>query len=324
MTTVKNALPAGRFSRLVLKVNAFLLIALVLAAAFMGLVAYKQGWFVHQSPIHFVTQNALGINRGMPVKLHGFTIGSVSDMQLAEAGGVDVQLSIVSAYLVHIPQGSHARHVRESGVIGASVIDIVPGPGRQPIAEGTLIQFEPARGISEIVDDFRRQAIPAFNEVKQAMTQLGRAGQDVTQILAGLRVEVEQLPATHRALRQMINEASIATSALSVQAGTTLQSVDRVAASMERTIPLLSDKLATSMDSIDAAAGQLRKTGEEAQVTLRNARPLLDHGETAAREAADVLSASKRIWPLSDSFKESSDGMLPIDSFEAQPKGAAR
>jgi phospholipid/cholesterol/gamma-HCH transport system substrate-binding protein len=324
MTSVKTALPPGRFSRLLLKVNAFLLIALLLAGAFMALVAYKQGWFVHQSPIHFVTQNALGINKGMPVKLHGFTIGSVNEMQLAEAGGVDVQLSIISAYLAHIPQGSRARHVREAGVIGASVIDIVPGAGRQPIAEGTLIQFEPARGISEIVDDFRRQAIPAFNEIRQAMGQLGRAGNDITQILAGLRQEVDQLPATHRALRNMINEATLATTELNVQAGAALQSVDRVATSMERTIPLLSERLVTSMDSIDAAAGQLKKTGEEAQVTLKSARPLLDHGETAAREAGDVLSAAKRVWPLSDSFKESSDGMLPIDSFEAQPKGSVR
>ena len=112
------ALPPGRFSRLVLKVNVFLLIALVLAAAFMAMVAYKQGWFVHQSPVHFVTVNALGINKGMPVKLHGFTVGSVSDMQLAP-GGVDVRLLIGSEYLVRIPQDSHAKHAREAGFIGA-------------------------------------------------------------------------------------------------------------------------------------------------------------------------------------------------------------
>ena len=41
--------PPTRFSRLLLKVNVFLLIALLLAAAFMGLVAYKQGWFVPQT-----------------------------------------------------------------------------------------------------------------------------------------------------------------------------------------------------------------------------------------------------------------------------------
>jgi phospholipid/cholesterol/gamma-HCH transport system substrate-binding protein len=311
-----TALPPGRFSRLVLKVNVFLLTALALVAAFLGLVAYKQGWFVHQSHLHFVTSNALGINTGMPVKLHGFTVGSVSDMQLAD-GGVDVKLSIVSAYLRRIPQGSHARHAREAGVIGASVIDIVPGEGTLPLAEGAQIGFEPARGVSEIIDDFRRQAMPALNEVKQTMSQIGRSGQDLTEILAALRKEVEQLPATHRAVRKLVEEATKATTDLNAQAGTTLATTARVAEAVERAVPKL-------VDSVDAAAAQLKKTGEEASLTLKSARPLLDHGESAAREAGDVLSAAKRIWPLSDSFKDSSDGMLPIDSFEAEAKGRAR
>jgi len=317
------ALPPGRFSRLVLKVNVFLLIALALVAAFLGLVAYKQGWFVRQSPLHFVTLNALGINKGMPVKLHGFTIGQVSELKLAE-GGVDVQLSIVSEYLRRIPQGSHARHAREAGVIGTAVIDIVPGEGTLPLAEGALIQFEPARGISEIIDDFRRQAMPAFNEVKQAMSQVGRSGEDLKAILAALRLEVEQLPATHRSVRKLVEEATKATTELSQRAGATLAATERVAHGVDRAWPALSEKLNASIESIDAAAVQLKRTGVQAEATLRDARPLLDHSETAAREAGDVLSAAKRVWPLSDTFKDASDGMLPIDSFEAQGKGRVR
>jgi len=310
-------LPPGRFSGLVLKVNAFLLIALFLGAAFLGLVAYKQGWFVRQSTIYFVTPNALGINKGMPVKLHGFTIGSVSDMQLA-TGGVDVRLSLASEYLGRIPQDSQAHHARESGVIGASVIDIIPGKAQRPIAEGAKISFEPARGISEIIDDFRRQAIPAFNEIKGAMAQVGRSGEDITQILAGLRKEVEQLPATHRAIRKLVEEAAQATRELNQQAGGTMHAVERMAGTMERTVPELSDKLGTSIAAVGAAATQMKLTAEEAQAALRNARPLVDQGEVAAREAADVFGAAKRVWPLSDSFRETADGMLPIDSFEAQ------
>ena len=316
------ALPHGRFSGLLLKVNVFLLVALVTVGAFMGLVAYKQGWFAHQSPLHFVTPNALGINKGMPVKLYGFTIGQVSDLQLTSAG-VDVRLSIVSGYLARIPQGSFARHARESGVIGTAVIDIVPGRGTLPLPEGAVIAFEPARGISEIIDDFRRQAVPAFNEIKQAMSQIGRSGEDITQILAALRHEVEQLPATHRAVRELVREAAKATTELNQQAGATLAATERVAGTLEQSLPMLSHKIAASMESIDAAAAQLKKTGEEAQATLKSARPLLDQGESAAREAGDVLSAAKRIWPLSDSFKDGADGMLPIDSFEAQSKGRA-
>jgi len=317
------ALPPGRFAGIVAKVNAFLLIALILVAAFLGLVAYKQGWFVHQSPVHFVTANALGINKGMPVKLHGFTIGSVNDMELAP-GGVDVRLVIGSEYLARIPQDSRARNARESGLIGASVIDIVPGKAQVAIAEGAQLSFEPARGINEIIDDFRRQAIPAFNEVKAAMSQVGRSGENVTQILENLRNEVAQLPATHRAIRKLIEEASVATADLGKQAGATLKAVEKVSTTVDQTIPAVSETLVRSIQSIDAAAVQLKKTGEEAQLTLRGARPLMEHSEVAAREAGDVLGAAKRVWPLSDSFKETSDGMLPIDSFEAEGKGRSR
>jgi phospholipid/cholesterol/gamma-HCH transport system substrate-binding protein len=317
------ALPARRFAGIVAKVNAFLLIAFILVAGFFGLVAYKQGWFVHQSPIHFVTANALGISKGMPVKLHGFTVGSVNDMELAQ-GGVDVRLLIGSDYLARIPQDSRAKHARESGLIGASVIDILPGKAERAIDEGAQIAFEPARGINEIIDDFRRQAIPAFNEVKAAMTHVGRTGEDVTQMLASLRKEVEQLPATHRAIRKLVEEASQATSDLGKQAGATLKAVEKVSTTVDQTIPAVSEKLVSSIQSIDAAAVQLKKTGEEAQLALRSARPLMEHSEVAAREAGDVLGAAKRVWPLSDSFKPTSDGMLPIDSFEAEGKGRSR
>ena len=300
--------PPVRFSRLLLKVNAFLLLALLLVAGFMGLVAYKQGWFVHQTVIHFVTPNALGINKGMPVKLYGFTVGSVSTMELSREG-VDVRLSIMSEYMPRIPKGSQARHAREAGVVGASVIELHPGPGPQPLAEGERIDFQPGRGISEIIDDIRRQAVPAFDEMKQVLSKLKGSGEDVSVALSTFRREIERVPETHRALRKLLENAD-----------REMQAAQRATETVERAVPMLAGKLATAIDSLDAAAVQLRRTGEEAQGTLQRARPLLDRGETAAREAGEVFSAAKRMWPLSDSFKEVTDGELPIDSFDARGK----
>ncbi|HYT48103.1 MAG TPA: MlaD family protein, partial [Burkholderiales bacterium] len=262
--------PPVRFSRLLLKVNAFLLLALLLVAAFMGLVAYKQGWFVHQTVIHFVTPNALGINKGMPVKLYGFTVGSVSTMELSREG-VDVRLSIMSEYMPRIPKGSQARHAREAGVVGASVIELHPGPGSQPLAEGERIDFQPGRGISEIIDDIRRQAVPAFDEMKQVLSKLKGSGEDVSVALSTFRREIERVPETHRALRKLLENAD-----------REMQAAQRATEIVERAVPMLAGKLATVIDSLDAAAVQLRRTGEEAQGTLQRARPLLDRGETAA------------------------------------------
>jgi phospholipid/cholesterol/gamma-HCH transport system substrate-binding protein len=315
--------PPTRFPRLALKVNAFLLFAVLLVAGFGWIVAHKQGWFVPQTMIRVITPDALGISSGMPVKLFGFTVGSVREMHLVP-GGVDVQLAIMSAHMPRIPKGSRARFARESGVIGASVIEIIPGkPINGELYEGEQIEFERSRGISEIVEEFRRQAAPAFAELKNALSQVSRSGEDLGIILGALRVETEQLPATHKALRQFIRNADRATADISRQAGAALESAQRASESIERATPMLAGKLATTLDSVDVAVGQLRQTAAEAQETLRAARPMIDRSESTMRDASEVFSAAKRVWPLSDAFKETPDAMLPIDSFEAR-KAPAR
>jgi len=311
-----------RFSRLILKVNAFLLVGLLLVGAFMVLVAYKQGWFVHQTPIHFVTANALGVNRGMPVKLYGFTVGTVSDMQLSPEG-VDVKLSIISEYLPRIPRGSEAKFAREGGVVGASVIEILPAPAGPTLAAGERIAYRPQRGISEIIDDFRRQAVPAFNEVKNLFSQLKGPGDDAAGTLAGIRREVQRFPETHRALQQFLVTAERTTQELGQQSILTMRATQRTAEAAERAvqpIPGMIEKVNTAVESIDAAAAQARRTAEEAQGTLQRARPVLERGEIAARDAGEVLGAAKRVWPLSDSFRDTAERDLPIDSFEARGK----
>ena len=307
--------PPKRFSRLLLKVNAFLLIALLLVAAFMGLVAYKQGWFVPQTQIHFVTANALGLSKGMPVKLYGFTVGSVSGMQLSDEG-VDVRLSIMSEYMPRIPRGSMAKHSREAGVVGAAVIDIVPGNPGPALGQGERIDFQPSRSIAEYIDDIRRQAVPAFNELKQVLGNFKGSGEDIAVSLHALRVEMEQLPQTHRELRKLLTTAEHTVA----EANTTLKTAERAVASIDKAVPELTTKLGGAIESIDGAATQLKKTGEEAQGAIQKARPMLERGEAVARDAGDVFNAAKRVWPLSDSFNETTDRELPIDSFDARSK----
>lgn len=309
--------PPTRFSRLVLKVNAFLLIALLLGAAFIALVAYKQGWFVHQTQIHFVTANALGLNKGMPVKLYGFTVGSVSGMELSEEG-VDVRLSIMSEYMHRIPRGSLAKHSREAGVVGAAVIDIVPGKPGPALAQGERIDFQASRSIAEYIDDIRRQAVPAFNELKNVLGQFKGSGEDIAVSLHSLRTEMEALPQTHRDLRKLLTTAERTVA----EANTTLKTAERAIATIEQAVPELTTKAGSAIESIDGAAQQLRATGAEAQGTIQKAQPVLERGDAVARDAGEVFNAAKRVWPLSDSFNETIDRELPIDSFDARSKSA--
>jgi ABC-type transporter Mla subunit MlaD len=100
--------------------------------------------------------------------------------------------------------------------------------------------------------------------------------------------------------------------------GASLQSVQRAGEAVERATPALAAKLATTLDSLDGAVVQLRQTAAEAQETLRGVRPVIDRSESAMRDASEVFSAAKRVWPLSDAFKDAPDATLPIDSFEAR------
>jgi len=319
MTANATFVPPVRFSRLLLKVNAFLLVALLLVAAFMGLVAYKQGWFVHQTQIHFITANALGLAKGMPVKLYGFTVGSVSGMELSDEG-VDVRLSIMSEYMPRIPKGSLAKHSREASVVGAAVIDIVPGKPGPALAQGERIDFQPSRSIAEYIDDIRRQAVPAFNELKEVLGDFKGSGNDLAVSLSSLRKEMEALPQTHRDLRKLITTAERTVGEFGQQAGSTLQTTERAVASIEGAVPDLTTKLFTAIESIDGAAQQLRQTGEEAQGAIQKVRPVLERGDAVARDAGEVFNAAKRVWPLSDSFSETAERELPIDSFDARSK----
>lgn len=296
--------PPVRFTRLLLKVNAFLLIALLLVGAFMGLVAYKQGWFVKQAPINFVTRSSLGINKGMPVKLFGYTIGSVADLRLTQ-NGVAVKLSLIAEHLERIPKGSRAKFSRESGVVGASVIEIIPGKPGEPLVEEEYIDFEPARGLSEIIDDFRSQAIPAFNEIKQVMSQFNRSGEEVTSAMIALRREVERIPETHRAVQRLVESATRAS-----------ENVERITETVERQAPALVGKLSTTLDSLQVAAGSIQRTTREAEDLMQRLKPALALGEAAARDASDIMAAARRSWPLREQF-EQSEALLPIDSFEA-------
>ena len=316
--------PPVRFSRLVLKVNAFLLVALLLVAAFLGLVAHKQGWFVHQTTIHFLTPNALGINEGMPVKLYGLTVGSVRRMELT-VGGVDVAMSILSDHLWRMPKGSQAKFAREASVVGASSIEIIPAQSGPSLEEGDRIAFERSRSLAEVIEEVRRQTVPAFHEMKQVLSHLNRSSEDVSAILVALRAEAERLPATHLALQALLEKSARATDQIAREASATLaaarhasESAGRAAAHAGEAVPRVAGELVRTLESIDVAAAQLRRAGEQAQDVLERTQPVVERGEITLKEASEVMSAAKRVWPLSDSFGQPADAMLAIDSFEAR------
>src|ERR1043166_3052965 len=191
--------PPRRFAGVGKKVSVFFAAAVFGMIGIVLLVSYKQGVFVRHTSIYFYVADAFGINKGMAVKLFGLPVGNVKNMQITDQG-VKVELGIITEYIPRVPKGSRARMLRE-GYIGAATIQIVPGveigAAMEPVSAGDVIDFiPPSRGVAELIDDFKTQAMPVLTNLSQALAEINDPEGDFRKSAAAARTILEQLPVT--------------------------------------------------------------------------------------------------------------------------------
>jgi ABC-type transporter Mla subunit MlaD len=319
-----------RFTGIGRKVSLFFLTAVFGVIGVILLVSYKQGAFVRHTTIHFYAADAFGISKGMAVRLFGLPVGNVSDMDISDRG-VRVQLSINSEYIPRLPKGSHARLVRE-GYVGAATIQIVPGrePGERaagPVDDGDEIKYVPARGVAELIDDFKTQLTPVINDMRRMVAELNRPDGDFRKSVAGASTVFQQLPETNRELLRVLRDADRTVLAVGRQADASLGSVERVGAQMERQLPLLAEKLASTLDAMSETSLQIRdttrKNGDALHEVLIQVPGLLRDGGDLVRDGQDVVGAARNTWLLRDMIEAKSVRTLPLDSFESVGTGGA-
>lgn len=317
-----------RFVGIGRKVSLFFLTAVLGAIGVIVLVSYKQGAFARHTAIHFYAADALGIGKGMAVRLFGLPVGNVSDLDISDRG-VKVRLSINSEYIPRLPKGSHARLVRE-GYVGAATIQIIPSrePGRaaEPIADGDEIEYIPARGVAELIDELKTQLTPVINDLRRMIAELNRPDGDFRKSVAGANTVFQQLPETNREMRQVLRDADRTVVAVGRQAEASLGSVERVSVQLEQQLPLLTAKLVTTLDALSETSAQIRdtarKNGDALHEVLIQMPGLLRDGGDLVREGQDVVGAARNTWLLRDMIEAKSVRTLPVDSFESgAPRG---
>src|SRR6185503_19998925 len=300
MNAKQNA--KGRFSGIRKQVSMFLFTALAGFAALVTLVAYKQGMFVPHTDIYFHAPDATGINKGMAVRLHGVPVGTVREVELVERG-VRVRLGINNDYLERLPRSAQARITREGYVGVASIQIITPGLDRTPVAEGEEIRFIAQKGMADMGSDFRKS-------------------------VTAMRVLIEELPQANRELRQLLRTSDRTMNALGkqaesvgVQAELTLDTLARLGSQSEQQMPMLTEKLANTLDSLNATALQVQETtktnGDALRELLTQAPELMRGSNELVRDSQEIAGAARRSWLLRDYIEPSEMRTLPVDSFES-------
>jgi len=317
----------GRFRSIRKQVSVFLLTALFGFAALVTLVAYKQGMFVPHTDIYFHAPDATGINKGMAVRLHGVPVGAVREVELVERG-VRVRLGINNDYIPRLPRSSQARITREGYVGVASIQIVTTGADRTPVAEGEEIRFIAQKGMADMLDEVRAQMTPAFQELRRAASEMADPASDFRKSVTALRVLIEELPQANRDMRQLMRTTERTMNAfgrqaesVGVQAELTLDTLARLGAQSEQQMPMLTMKLANTLDSLNATALQVQETtktnGEALRELLSQAPELMRGSNELVRESQEIAGAARRSWLLRDYIEPSEMRTLPVDSFES-------
>jgi ABC-type transporter Mla subunit MlaD len=195
----------------------------------------------------------------------------------------------------------------------------------QPVAEGDEIEYVPARGVAEMVDDFKTQLTPMINDMRKMIVELNQPNSDFRKSLAGANAVLQQLPETNREMRQVMHDADATMVAVGREAETTLGSLGRVSAQLEQQLPVLTGKLATTLDTLSQTSEQIRdttrKNGEALHEALTQVPGLLRDGSELVRDGQEVVGAARNSWLIRDNLEVRSMRSLPVDSFESTASG---
>jgi ABC-type transporter Mla subunit MlaD len=163
--------------------------------------------------------------------------------------------------------------------------------------------------------------------MRRMIAELNQPNGDFRKSVSGASTVLQQLPETNREMRQMLRDTDGAVLAVGRRAEAALGSLERVSTHLERQLPVLTEKFATTLDALSATSAQIRDTTRENGAALHEALVqvpgLLRDGSDLVKEGQEVVGAARNSWLLRDMIEVKSMRNLRVDSFESTaPSGA--
>lgn len=288
---------------------------------FVILLAVKQGALSSKERINFLTNSALGITTGMPVKLNGFVIGAVDHIALLppsveSALRVRVELGIYHDYMSYIPKTTVARLLQE-GLIGQSVIELLPQRyDARPVANGEVLAFERSMGLGEIAEQLQGKLAPVLRNTEALTAGLNDPQGDFQQGMKAARITLAGLPATNAQIQRSVAQTGEAIVRVEQQLGRNLAGTERAIATVNGALPGLLGKLDHTIDNLQRASGDVR------QITAGSAEAL----PALFEDTRELAGGGKRIvdgalgsWPLNRMLAPAAARAIEIDSQQGLP-----
>jgi phospholipid/cholesterol/gamma-HCH transport system substrate-binding protein len=315
----------------------------------MGLSAWRQGWFTPTAHLFVVLPGAVGVQVGTPVKLKGFKIGEIDDIDLEPNLNVKVRMRVVQERLALISTSANAKFGRD-GPIGGKFIDIVPGPleGKRIAAEATLPmdsgnELEDVMGTVKLAIEKLAIAIGKIEPILDDTKKLtGEASAMRTDVRTSISTVLANMEAMSVEFKRMGGSAATVAGKLDgdrknivgdmqkvlSQANAAADSARIALKTLERDIPQVTDKTKTALDNARDATANVKQSAADVQQIIREARqdlpPAVRAARAATQDAAEITEGLKRSWPVRSIVAPPAEGNLGLDGFEGKPAGGAK
>jgi phospholipid/cholesterol/gamma-HCH transport system substrate-binding protein len=320
----------------------WLTLAVVSGLVLMGLSAWRQGWFTPTAHLFVVLPGAVGVQVGTPVKLKGFKIGEIDEIDLEPNLNVKVRMRVVQERLKLISAAASAKFGRD-GPISGKFIDIVPGEleGKRIQAEATLPmdggnELEDVMGTVKVAIEKLAVAIgkiePILDDTKKLTGEASEMRKDVRASISNVLANMESMS---KEFKRMGNTAATVTGKLDgdrkaivgdvqkvlTQANAAAESARAALKTLEQDIPLVTDKTKATLDNAREASDNVKQIVRDAQGDIP---PAVRNARAATQDAAEITDGLKRSWPIKGMVQPPAEGNLNLDGFEGKPAGAAK
>lgn len=306
-----------RFKGLFVKVSILVLIAVVGVTLNLLISVIKKGFFTPKTAIYFVATSGQDIKIGMPVKLSGFKIGSVSKLELDQKAQAQVEMMIDNQYLPLLNEDAVVS-MKKEGVIGDSILEARRGTeGKPKLKENAMIEFERGGGLEQVANDLRDRLYPALDEINKLLKDANDPKGDVRQILGNLHQISADLKGTHARINHMLGQID---EGIVKDVRPTLSSVKNSAASAEAIMGKLNQDFPGMINKVDASLENLRKSSDTIKSTIDNSAPHLSGlmGETRGlmSDTRNIMDSASTSWPLKNIMQAPEQGLVKMDSHD--------
>jgi phospholipid/cholesterol/gamma-HCH transport system substrate-binding protein len=292
----------------------FLFLALALALALVVAIVVRQGLFRQTANYSFVADTAQDIAKGQAVRIAGFRVGSVSEVNLKDDGKVAVTLEIDADHMRFITHDARVE-LRKEGLVGSATLEIVPGPDKTRLAAAQArLAFSRADGLTALANQVRDEFVPILKDIKLITGALADPERGLPGTLAKIRESSE-------ALNLLLANGNRQVEGIGGKAIQVLGKAEEDLGHLGQTLEAANKRLPGMLDRTQQMLDHAEKITAEAAVSVP---PALRDGSAVAADVREIVGGARQTWPIRTFVDAPAPATLKADSDPRGEAGRAR